>query len=150
MIQKYVAETLTSGESVVHTGKFHWFYAAVAILYMVIGLWIGSADAPVSNIIMLIPIGMGIARFLTQGSTEIAITNRRLIYKHGWIRVNAEEVALDRLEEITLTQGIVGRMLGFGNVICRGVGAGNIKLPTIDQPLAFRNALQAAQDGSIR
>ena len=150
MMQNYVAETLTSGESVVHTGKFHWFYTVVSMLYMAIGLWIGSADAPVSKLIMLLPLGMGIARFINQGSTEVAITNRRLIYKHGWLRVNADEVALDRLEEITLRQGVIGRMLGFGNVICRGVGSGNIKLPPIDQPVAFRNALQAAQDGSVR
>lgn len=76
---------------------------------------------------------------------EIAITNRRLIYKRGVIAVKTEELGLQRIEEISVRQGILGRIFGYGKVICHGTGASQIETPSISRPMAFRQALQEAQ-----
>ena len=82
-------------------------------------------------------------------TTEIVITNYRLVYKTGWIARNTQEVSLSNIEEMTLTQSIWGRFLGFGKLVVRGTGVGVIELPNLDDPLVVRKKIEAAR-ASIR
>lgn len=75
-------------------------------------------------------------------STEIAITNRRLLYKQGWITRRTQELPRNRIEEINLRQSILDRIWGTGRLTVSGTGGDKpIRLPTIDDPIAFRRAL---------
>lgn len=78
-------------------------------------------------------------------STEIAVTTRRLIYKTGLVRRLAEEINIDRVEGVTVSQGFLARILGYGNVVVRGMGVGELVLPTIAEPVTFRKAIQWAK-----
>ncbi|HLY80816.1 MAG TPA: PH domain-containing protein, partial [Caulobacteraceae bacterium] len=68
-------------------------------------------------------------------NTEIIVTTRRVIYKTGFISRNTVEMNLDKVESVLVQQGILGRMLDFGTVIIRGVGAGLEPVDNIDAPL---------------
>ena len=158
---KYVSETLLSGESIFHAGKFHWLYTFGSILYLVSGLLIGSfyislsePSVPESSIlgflgvlVILVGVAAAASRTLTKWTTEIAITNQRLIYKSGWIARKVEEVSIHRLEEVNFKQGVLGRIFGYGVLVCHGVGSGAIKLPTIGDPIRFRKAIEEARAG---
>jgi uncharacterized membrane protein YdbT with pleckstrin-like domain len=43
--------------------------------------------------------------------TEIAVTNRRVIYKKGFIRRRTNEMNMDKVESMQVDQSILGRML---------------------------------------
>jgi hypothetical protein len=62
-------------------------------------------------------------------TTEIVSTSDRLIYKRGWIARHAEEIALNRIEEVVFHQTVMGPMLGYGRIIAAGTGRGIIRLP---------------------
>ncbi|TVQ84035.1 MAG: PH domain-containing protein [Micavibrio sp.] len=83
---------------------------------------------------------------IVKATTEIAITTDRLIYKRGLIARHVGELSVDRVEGVTVAQGILGRMLGYGRVNIRGMGIGEVVLPPIDQPIEFRRAVQEAQN----
>ena len=74
-------------------------------------------------------------------TTEIVITNKRLIHKRGWIIRNTDEINVNRVEEINLKQGVIGRLFGYGKLTIHGTGIGAVELPNIDDPLEFRSAL---------
>ena len=121
----YVEKVMVSGEKILHEGRFHiiQYVAAICLGIVVVGIfWLIS---------ML--------------CTEMVITNRRLIYKRGWIARKTEEISLHRIEEINMTQSILGRLLGYGRLETRGMGGGKISLPTIARPISFRRELQEAQ-----
>ena len=122
----YVGKSLVTGERIVHEGRFHWTYKLAAIFWL----------------LLVVP---GLIMLLRIWTTEIAVTNRRLIYKRGWIARKTDEINLDRIEEVNLQQGVLGRLLGYGKVFFRGTGAGEIELPTLAGPLRFKRALQEAQ-----
>lgn len=122
----YVRKSLVTGERIVHEGRFHWTCKLAAVFWLLL---------VVPGLIMLVRIW----------TTEIAVTNRRLIYKRGWIARKTDEINLNRIEEVNLEQGVLGRMLGYGKVFCQGTGAGEIDLPTMADPLRFKRALQEAQ-----
>ena len=144
----YVERSLLPNEHIVHRGRLPWFgwlglvLPAVVALALLPEIWVWVIVALIALVV-----------FVRRRSTEIAITNQWLIYKRGWIARKTDEVGLRRIEEINLKQGLMGRVFGFGEVLCRGVGSGGINLPPIDNPMAFRKALQEAQvklDSSIQ
>jgi uncharacterized membrane protein YdbT with pleckstrin-like domain len=73
--------------------------------------------------------------------TEIAVTNRRVIYKKGFIRRQTNEMNMHKVESVQVYQSILGRMLGYGTVTILGTGAGFETLRTIAGPIELRNSI---------
>ena len=72
-------------------------------------------------------------------TTEIAITNRRIILKRGFIRRDTAEMHMDKVESVDVNQSLLGRLFDYGDVTVRGTGAGLETLRLIDAPVEFRN-----------
>lgn len=117
---RYVDGSLGPGEHVILETRNHWiiFWFPMAIL----SLWIMPA----------------IARW----SSEFAITNRRIVIKTGFIRLHTLELNEHQVESVSVDQGLLGRMLGYGTVIIAGNGGTREAFHHIAQPLAFRRAYQ--------
>ena len=161
----YVEKSLAGDEHIVYRAHFNWTYSFFPVLWFAIGC------APVAMYLMImargVPFealktgwyvtGFGFAvgsliltfHLINLMTTEIVITNYRLVYKTGWIARNTQEVSLSNIEEMTLTQSIWGRFLGFGKLVVRGTGVGVIELPNLDDPLVVRKKIEAAR-ASIR
>src|SRR5204862_6809215 len=75
-------------------------------------------------------------------TTEIGVTNQRLIYKRGLLWRSTQELQLRAIEEVNLEQGLLGRILGYGHLELRGTGVDDIRLPALADPLGLRKALQ--------
>src|SRR5690606_24938747 len=82
---------------------------------------------------------------LVKASTEIAVTNERLIYKKGLIARHVGELNIDRIEGVSVQQGVIGRFLNYGRVCIRGMGVGEVMLPPIESPIEFRKAVNEAK-----
>ena len=92
---------------------------------------------------------MGLLRFasmmIVKVTTEIAITNSRLVYKRGLVARYVGEISIDRIEGVNVLQGVMGRLLDYGRVMVRGMGVGEVVLPPIQDPVAFRKAIDRAR-----
>jgi uncharacterized membrane protein YdbT with pleckstrin-like domain len=73
--------------------------------------------------------------------TEIAVTNRRVIYKTGLIQRETNEMNMDKVESVQVDQSIFGRMLDYGNMTVLGTGEGFKTLRTIASPVELRNSV---------
>ena len=76
-------------------------------------------------------------------STEIIVTSRRVIYKTGFISRSTVEMNLDKVESVLVRQGLIGRMLDYGTVIIRGVGAGLEPVSNVAAPLSLHRHVGA-------
>ena len=85
------------------------------------------------------------SKMIIKATTEIAITNSRLIYKRGLVARYVGEMSIDRIEGVNVLQGIIGRMLGYGRIMVRGMGVGEVVLPPLADPIAFRRAIEKAR-----
>ena len=54
--------------------------------------------------------------------TEIAVTDRRVIYKRGFITRHTVEMNMDKVASVDVDQSILGRMLDYGTVHVIGTG----------------------------
>ncbi|MCK5384477.1 MAG: PH domain-containing protein [Alphaproteobacteria bacterium] len=78
-------------------------------------------------------------------TTEIAITNNRLVYKRGLVARHVGEISIDRIEGVNVLQTILGRIFDYGRVMIRGMGVGEVVLPPIEDPITFRRAIEEAK-----
>ncbi|MDA9824810.1 PH domain-containing protein [Alphaproteobacteria bacterium] len=120
---KFIKSTLPDNETIEMEISFHWTHTLVAWLYLLFLGW------------LIIGVFLFISMYLEKWTTERALTNRRLILKRGFIRRKTEEISFNRVEEVNLSQSILQRILGSGDIKVTGTGAGEIALKNIDDPL---------------
>ena len=146
----YIQRVLQPGEQVRHISSIHWIVywpgVAVALLSMVAywlsearllpGLWRYSAYA-----LALVAVVLLLQQWFQWWVTEIAVTNRRIIYKKGLIRRQTNEMNMDKVESVQIGQSILGRMLNYGDVTILGTGEGFETLRTIGSPIDLRNSI---------
>ena len=82
---------------------------------------------------------------VVKATTEIAITNNRLVYKRGLVARHVGEINIDRIEGVNVLQPILGRIFNYGRIMIRGMGVGEVLLPPIEDPIAFRKAIEEAK-----
>jgi uncharacterized membrane protein YdbT with pleckstrin-like domain len=75
--------------------------------------------------------------------TELAVTDRRVIYKCGFISRHTVEMNMDKIESVDVDQSLLGRMFGYGTIHVLGTGEGIESLRRIASPIALRNAITA-------
>jgi uncharacterized membrane protein YdbT with pleckstrin-like domain len=158
----YVNSVLQPGERVVVSGRLHWIVYWHAIVLLVLGVallaWEHSSDASallmeITAIIFAVLIGVSFLHaWYIRWITEIAVTNRRVIYKQGFFTRRTVEINMDKVASVDVDQNLMGRLLDYGTVNVVGTGGaqnvggaeGGIKdLDRIASPLAFRNAITA-------
>jgi uncharacterized membrane protein YdbT with pleckstrin-like domain len=128
----YVKDHLGPNERLYASTHYHWAYVVLAFLVLLIfGIFL---------IGIIIFVDMIFRRYFS----EFAITSDRLIVKRGFIMRDVDEVAIQRIESVSLSQDIMGRVLGYGTLIVRGVGIGEVTMNYIDRPFAFKRAIATA------
>ncbi len=149
----YVRSVLQPGESVRYATNVHWIIYLPGLLLLALALvayW--TAFQPVSAYRIWVWIAgfllacAAVALFLAwfrRWTTEIAVTDRRIIYKRGFIRRHTIEMHLDKVESVDVDQSILGRIFGYGDILIRGVGVGIEPLKNIGSPIEFRNHVTA-------
>ena len=101
--------------------------------------------------VLLLPVvGLGLI-FLARAwyrvaSTRYRLTTQRLFAQTGLIAKNLEEVELFRVKDVTLSQGVLDRLLGVGTVTVLSTDdtAPELELAGIRDPLAAKEALRTA------
>ena len=130
----YIEQSLSKGEQVYQIFPHHWFVNVVIAIHFVfaiitVGIW-------------LIP---AILIWLSWKKTEQGVTNRRIIRKHGIISRKTDELRLSAIEAVFISQGILGRILGFGTVTVTGRGQGDVKLKWMADPLRVKREIENAE-----
>lgn len=82
---------------------------------------------------------------VVKATTEIAITSNRLVYKRGLVARQVGEINIDRIEGVNVLQPVLGRIFNYGRVMVRGMGVGEVLLPSIEDPIEFRRAIEKAK-----
>jgi uncharacterized membrane protein YdbT with pleckstrin-like domain len=149
----YYTKVLQPGENIRFVGRLHWMIYDKSILCAVLAAVaaIGATqvgDGPprfvvlvVAGLLVVFAVRWFLAAWLRRVTTEIVVTDRRVIHKQGWISRRTEEMNITKVETVDIEQRLGGRILGYGTVWIRGVGGGLEPLPRVDAPLALRNAI---------
>ncbi|TDA68457.1 PH domain-containing protein [Sulfuricurvum sp. IAE1] len=130
----YVESTLISDEHIIYRGQISLWSLAP---YFIVGFLLIAF-----YLIGLLIIAYAIIKYKT---TELAITNKRIIAKFGWISRSTIELNINKIESIQVQQGILGRILNFGTLIISGAGNPQAPIPNISNPMEFRRVYMGLQ-----
>lgn len=141
----YVERILEPGESIEHRGRIHWIVYAPAISLLAAAIAVAAFGWQRNSIPLLVVGGcIGVVAlafylrtFVRTWTTELVMTDRRVIVKTGLIRRSTEEMNRARIETVAVDQSVMGRILNYGTVMFRGTGGGLEPISTIHDPLAF-------------
>jgi uncharacterized membrane protein YdbT with pleckstrin-like domain len=128
----YIDDSLVEGERVIHTARVSWWSQFGLVLLGLVTL------------VVVIGLFFLITAWVKVRSTEIAITNRRIIAKFGFIKRHTVEINLDKVEALRVEQGVAGRILNYGTIFITGAGTSVAPLANIADPLVFRRKFMEA------
>ncbi len=142
----YLKHVLQPGETIRYQGSVHWVLYLPALLLALVGLVAGAFGPPglvVAAICFAIAIVLALRAWFIRWTTEIAVTNLRVIYAQGFIERRSVEVHMDKIESVDVNQSVLGRLFNYGDVTIHGTGTTLEPFRGIDRPIDFRNQVTA-------
>ncbi len=138
----YVDKSLLSGETIIKKAKIHWFiYVPGLTMICCPFILFSGSDAAWGGLLFFLGIVFSLDAFIKAKTTELAITNKRVIAKHGFIARKTIELNLSKVESLNVDQGLFGRIFNFGEIIVNGTGGIKTPVKFISSPLDFRRAV---------
>jgi uncharacterized membrane protein YdbT with pleckstrin-like domain len=128
----YIDDSLIPGETLVHRARVSWWSQFPLVFLGILTL------------VVLLGLVFLVMAWIRVRSTELAITNRRVIAKFGFVQRHTVEINLDKVEALRVDQGFWGRMLNFGTIHITGSGGSVEPIPQIADPLVFRRKFMEA------
>ena len=154
----YVERIVQPGESILHAARLHWFIylkglalLLLALVCIMFALAVGSSERPGieiplwlgAGVLALLGVVSAAAAMIEQATTELVLTERRVIYKTGLLKRHTMEMNRSKVETVSVDQSVLGRLLNYGTVIVRGTGGSLEPIQKIDDPLTFRSHITA-------
>lgn len=133
---QYVDRTLAPGERILKRGRFPTVLWVVAWLTLLV---LG---------VVIVGIVLFAVSAVKMTTTEFAVTDRRVILKKGFLRLETAELAVESIESVFVHQGFFGLIFGFGRISITGTGDSQIVFPPMADPVGFRSAIEVAREGA--
>ncbi len=127
----YLDSRLGSGEQVLRREHQHWFVVVADARYAIVlwvlaaALWLLSGSLPdgirpIAGWIIVILVVGGLLyagwQLLRWQNEEFAVTTRRVLKTEGVLNKSIIDSSLEKINDAILTESIVGRIFGFGNL----------------------------------
>jgi uncharacterized membrane protein YdbT with pleckstrin-like domain len=149
----YYTKVLQPNENVRVVGRLHWLVYSKTILLLIVAIalffWTMGVQDPEQKKEFLMATGaafglmlvMLFAEWIQRRSTEIVVTDHRVIYKTGILSRHTTEMNISKIETVDIDQSILGRIFGYGTILIRGTGETIEPLRSVGAPITIRNAI---------
>jgi membrane protein YdbS with pleckstrin-like domain len=152
----YIERELADGEQIVLLGRVSWWTIVpqtllalavlasaigAAVMMAVLGTMFWMVALPLVGLAWLVMVARQAFRVLT---TEIAITDRRVMSKSGLLNTDVKVTPLDKVNNVNVKQSFIGNMLDYGDIEVTTATAeetDNHFVASLAHADAFRNAL---------
>jgi uncharacterized membrane protein YdbT with pleckstrin-like domain len=153
----YIERELTEGEKLILLGKVSWWtvvprtalaVAVLAVAGVVAGMlgFLGNTvfwlvTVPVVLVAWIALVARQVVRIV---STEVAITDRRVMSKTGVMRTEVKTTPLDKVNNVNVTRSLAGNMLDYGDIeitTATAESSDNHLVKALADPDKFRNTL---------
>ncbi|ELV07398.1 PH domain-containing protein [Wohlfahrtiimonas chitiniclastica] len=143
----YIESNLSKNEVIIYKARLSIYPLVSSLILATLLILFGlsslsnTTTSVVGTVFLIIGIMIAIKNILKYISTELALTNQRVIAKTGFIRRNTVELRNEKIESVIVDQPVFGRIFNYGSIITRGTGGTNTPIPWIASPMLFRNAV---------
>jgi uncharacterized membrane protein YdbT with pleckstrin-like domain len=152
---------LAEGEKILVITRQHWFVVASAIFFesavilfsliaLIVGVFVIKDVPSITELIIFLAcfiiifiMGISMLRdFLIWWNRQFIITSMRVIQISGVINKNLTDSSLEKVNDVKLSQSIIGRVFGYGDVeILTASELGANLFRRIGNPIGFKTAM---------
>jgi uncharacterized membrane protein YdbT with pleckstrin-like domain len=154
----FLDELMSTGEHIQLTARRHWitvvgatvvYTALFLVLVLIAGVGFGAGAAGWSSALAYGSSGLAVVVLVILGITILrwyyrlfVVTTRRVIQTSGILYRRVSDTNLDKVNDVVLTQGPLGRLLGYGTIeIISGSDVGVDSFDRIADPMGFKRAM---------
>jgi membrane protein YdbS with pleckstrin-like domain len=154
----YTEKNLAPGETILHRARYHWVFYRTTLLLLFLAMLLGASAlyaarvSPEENTpriagylaigFLVLAAGHFVVRRIRAAADEYVVTNRRVIRKVGLIAREVEQAPVEKIQDVTVRQGVLARLLGYGDIVLETASeSGRISIPDVAGPERFRSAL---------
>ena len=161
MAKRYVENNLNKNEHVVLEAKISWLTLVPSIIWMVLMFAVAilvlgeveTDDEDAEQIMMLLKLGVIVIglipfflRIIRNRSTNLAVTNKRVIGKTGVLKISTIDFHIDKVDNVSYRAGFFGNLFHYYTVEVKGGGDSKKTpfIPGISNAAEFKNAVNEA------
>jgi uncharacterized membrane protein YdbT with pleckstrin-like domain len=159
MSDDYISKVLGKDERVVFVTRQHRFILlgqivteallAVAVATLITFIWRRwdpHPRLPLAYLILLVPLVSMTIDVLRWQKRRYFVTTSRVVEVNGILNKEVTDSSLEKINDIKMTQTVVGRMFDYGNVeILTGAEAGFSRFRSVNHPIALKTAMLDAK-----
>lgn len=133
---------LGEGEALLVRGRISvaiYWKAAVAFL---LSLLVSVAIHPnLGGFLGLVALLVGLYAFLLKTFLLLIVTNQRVFFRSGLIKVDTVQLRLDKIESVEIQRTLVGHLLQYGTVLITGTGSRLAYIPYLENAAEVRDVI---------
>ena len=155
----YTESLLATNEQILYRTKQHWMapiFGTIAGVLVLIGgvvlfvallavdLWSALETVGLWASIALTVIGVGMVgySYIKWWVEDYAVTNQKVLKVAGLLRKRTSGAALEKINDVIMEQGPLGRMLGYGTLkVSTASDSSDLTYQTMRKPAEFRRAM---------
>ena len=158
----YIDDLLATNEHVIYTARKHWIAPLFATLtgtlltlgalgalgwsLFVDGGWFDQVLVWGGWIALAVGVVMLIRGFVIWASQRYLVTNHKVMKVSGVLRKSAAGSALEKINDTTIEQPLLGRMLDYGTVqVLTAADESDLRYRVMSKPMDFRRAILDAK-----
>jgi uncharacterized membrane protein YdbT with pleckstrin-like domain len=153
----YPTNLLAEGEVIRHETGLHWVALlreiVLTVVFLILIIVLLAATSFPGWVYLLLIVGWaaasikGVSAFF---STDLVVTNRRLIFRQGILSKKGYEIAIDRIQDIGFQQSALQRMVGSGDLMVESGGSdARTALRNVPDPLGLKQAITQARETRV-
>src|SRR5580704_7978808 len=143
----YIQKVLQPNETLVYQTRLHWLvytrallFVGVALVFALAGYYAGGQDflnagLAAAALFLFFAVVSAIHAAIKRASTELAVTDHRVIFKRGIISRYTIEMARSKVESVDVHQSFWGRIFNYGTILVRGTGGSLEPFRNIENPI---------------
>ncbi|MEO8191276.1 MAG: PH domain-containing protein [Acidobacteriota bacterium] len=154
----YAEKTLAPGETILYRARYHWIFYRTGLLVLFLAVLLGAASFyayrtdPGGEVVMpiaylalafaVLALMLLGARYVRAQQDEFVVTDRRVLRSVGLVSREHEQAPIEKIQDITVTQTGLGRLLDYGTISLETASErGTLLFPAIASPERFRTAI---------
>lgn len=158
----YIDQLLASNEQVIYTARKHWIAPLFATLtgslltlgalaalggsLFVSGGWFDTLLVWGGWLALLAGVVLLSRAFVIWASQRYVVTNQKVMKVSGVLRKTAAGSALEKINDTTIEQPLLGRLLDYGTVqVLTAADESNLRYRVMSKPMQFRRAILDAK-----
>ena len=143
----YSQKSLTDNETIIKQAEISlwsqiiWLIILFLVCFTFLTNWLGTGTMNpfAAGIIIIVSLKV----IINIKSTELAVTNKKVVAKTGFIKRTSFELVLKKVEAMSVDQSVLGRIFGFGTICISGTGGNVVNIPFIKSPVRFKQEVSS-------